>query len=90
MRDQQLARGELRLPPSQDWRELVKMGARISPAFFVPKEKAKTAGAEYEALSMEAKLKRLRMVCNFKRLNIECVKKSCKYEGIATIKSMHL
>ena len=88
MRDQQLARGELRLPPTQDWRELVKMGARISPAFFVPKDKAKTAGAEYEALSMEAKLKRLRMVCNFKRLNTECVKKSCKYEGIAKIKSM--
>ena len=51
-RDKQLAAGELRLPPTQDWRQLVKMGYRISPAFFVPKEKQKTCGPEYEALSM--------------------------------------
>ena len=38
-RDQQLACGDFRLPPTQDWRELIKMGYRISPAFFVPKEK---------------------------------------------------
>ncbi len=37
---------------------------------------------------MEEKLKRLRMVCKFKRLNTECVKKTCKYEGISKIKAM--
>lgn len=87
-RDKQLAAGELRLPPTQDWRQLVKMGYRISPAFFVPKEKQKTCGPEYEALSMEERMDRLRMVFNLKRLNTEHVKKKCKYEGVGTLRKI--
>jgi hypothetical protein len=87
-RDRQLAAGELRVAPSQDPKELVRLGYRISPAFFVPKDKAKTSGPEWEATAVEQRIEMLRLVANLKRMNKECVKKTCKFEGLGKIRSM--
>ena len=39
-------------------------------AFFVPKEKQKTCGPEYEALSMEERLDRLRHHCALRQMGL--------------------
>ena len=41
-----------------------------------------------QALSMEERMERLRMVFNLKRLNTEHVKKKCKYEGVGTLRKI--
>lgn len=88
-RDRGLREGVYRLPPTQDVKELVRLGHMVMPAFFVDKaSRREVSTSEWDAMTPEQRIKHLRFVSNLKRLNRQCRKKSCKFEGLDKLPTM--
>jgi len=81
--------GEYSLPPTQDAKELVRLGYMISPIFFVDKAERKTVRkAQWEAMSLEEQADYLRLIANMKRLNLRVRGKRCRMHGLKGMSHM--